>query len=90
MSGKGSKPRPKSVSDEVFSNNFDSIFPRDSKKEVPEVLTTKEFDERMRKIDDDFINSLNESPLDNAGYESCKETDTDRTDAAKNRALVNR
>lgn len=26
------------------------------------------------------------SPLDNSGYESCKETDTPRTEAAKNRA----
>ena len=30
------------------------------------------------------------SPLDNSGYESCKETDTPRTEAAQDRALVNR
>lgn len=34
--------------------------------------------------------SAKDSPLDNAGYESCKETDTDRTRAAQDRAPVNR
>ena len=38
----------------------------------------------------DWSHSRKESPLDNAGYESCKETDTPRTEAAQDRALVNR
>lgn len=61
MSGKGSKRRP--TNEAAFSNNYDSIFRKDSQKE---------------------------SPLENAGYESCKETDTPRTEAAQDRALVNR
>ncbi len=35
MSGKGSRPRPFSVSQEQFANNFDAIF---GKKKKPEVI----------------------------------------------------
>ena len=71
---KGSKPRPYSVSDEVFSNNFDSILPRESAKQILDV----------------FNKAQGMTWVTFKGYESCKESDTNRTDAAKNRALVNR
>lgn len=69
---KGSKPRPFSVSVEVFSNNFDSIFG----KKVPIVTGYVDIKSGFKDM--------------TQGYESCKESDTTRTDAAKNRALVNR
>ena len=95
---KGSKPRPFSVSDEVFSNNFDSIFPRDSAKRQADAieLHEKELGAKVSRIIGETIADTviadyeARLKLKGAGYESCKETDTDRTDAAKNRALVNR
>jgi hypothetical protein len=41
MSGKGSKPRPFSVSQEEFSNNFDKIFGKKSKPENSDVQYEK-------------------------------------------------
>ncbi len=35
MSGKGSAPRPFSVSDEEYANRWDAIFGKDKKKEAP-------------------------------------------------------
>jgi hypothetical protein len=39
MSGKGSKPRPLSVSQAEYDTRWDAIFGRDLKKEDEEILT---------------------------------------------------
>ena len=44
MSGKGSRPRPFSVSQDEFSKNFDLIFRKDKRKEEEEQLLDEEFD----------------------------------------------
>jgi len=42
MSGKGSKPRPFSVSHEEWTNRWDAIFQRDLKEDTEEEKTIKE------------------------------------------------
>lgn len=49
MSGKGSSPRPYSVSQEQFAKNYDLIFRRDKRKEEEEQLIDEEFD-RIEKL----------------------------------------
>jgi len=45
MSGKGSSPRPFSVSQETFSNNYDKIFRKPSRAEIEQdVYEQQEFD----------------------------------------------
>ena len=49
MSGKGSRPRPFSVSQNEFDKNFDLIFRKDKRKEEEEQLVDEEFD-RIEKL----------------------------------------
>ena len=74
---KGSKRRP--TNETAFGNNFDSIFRKDSQRESPWEAPIVSEEEILRCKDRHC----------SAGYESCKETDTDRTRAAQDRALVN-
>lgn len=50
MSGKGSSPRPFSVSQDEFGKNFDLIFRRDKRKEEEEQLMDEEFDRIEQQI----------------------------------------
>lgn len=47
MSGKGSKPRPFSVDDKTFEDNWDKIF---GKKKTPPVEDGYEQEERLNRI----------------------------------------
>ena len=49
MSGKGSSPRPYSVDQKTFSENWDKIFRKD-KREVEDALAE---DEAFKKIEED-------------------------------------
>jgi hypothetical protein len=44
MSGKGSSPRPFSVSQEEFANNFDRIFRKDKRLEEEQLQEDEEFE----------------------------------------------
>ena len=44
MSGKGSSPRPFSVSNEEYANRWDAIFQRDKRKEEDEKAEIEEFE----------------------------------------------
>ena len=44
--GKGSSPRPYSVSQEEFANNWDAIFGKKKKSTIPEDNQKKDDDER--------------------------------------------
>jgi hypothetical protein len=47
MSGKGSSPRPFSVSQETFSNNYDKIFRKPSPREMEEDRAEQEEFDRI-------------------------------------------
>ena len=49
MSGKGSSPRPFSVSQDKFAENFDRIFRKDKRLEEEQKLEDDEF-ERIAKL----------------------------------------
>jgi hypothetical protein len=49
MSGKGSSPRPFSVSQEKFGSNFDAIFRKPSPKEIDDSKAEDEEFERIAK-----------------------------------------
>ena len=49
--GKGSKPRPISVSDEEYATRWDAIFQRDKPKETEAMLKINELEnERLNKV----------------------------------------
>ena len=55
MSGKGSAPRPFSVSQDEYSNNFDKIFRKPNPKEVEDA---KAEDEEFKRIEKQFDKSI--------------------------------
>jgi hypothetical protein len=76
MSGKGSKPRPFSVNQETFCNNWDSIFKKKPvqdkqdeaimKNEYYDVLTTEEALSEMVRVSEEmgaYIDEPIENPL---------------------------
>jgi hypothetical protein len=57
MSGKGSSPRPFSVSQEEFSNNFDRIFSK-KKQNVVETIVTEDGDIDITKELEEVDNNV--------------------------------
>jgi hypothetical protein len=54
MSGKGSSPRPFSVSQEEFANNFDRIFSKKKQDSVESVVTEDgdiDIDKELEEVD---------------------------------------
>lgn len=49
MNGKGSKPRPFSVSNEEYAKRWDAIFQRDPRKEDDEKAEAEAFDAIMKR-----------------------------------------
>ncbi len=47
MSGKGSSPRPFSVTQEKFGSNFDAIFRKPSPKEIDDAMAEQEEFDRI-------------------------------------------
>ena len=58
--GKGSRPRPFSVSQKTFSNNYDKIFRKPSPKELEDDLAEEEAFKQIetRNYQKDFIKEL--------------------------------
>jgi hypothetical protein len=50
--GKGSSPRPYSVDQKTFSNNWDMIFGKKNQKEIDDDLAEKEEFEHLKKINE--------------------------------------
>jgi hypothetical protein len=50
--GKGSSPRPYSVSQETFGNNFDAIFRKKTPQEIDDAKAEDEAFEYMKKLAD--------------------------------------
>lgn len=57
MSGKGSRPRPYSVSQEEYANRWDAIFGRDLKEDPKNVDDEKAIQEALDQIE--RVNELN-------------------------------
>jgi len=55
MSGKGSAPRPFSVSQDDYSNNFDKIFRKPNPKDVEDARAE---DEEFKRIENQFDKSI--------------------------------
>ena len=55
MSGKGSAPRPFSVSQDEYSNNFDKIFRKPNPKEVEDAQAE---DEEFKRSENQFDKSI--------------------------------
>ena len=55
MSGKGSAPRPFSVSQDEYSNNFDRIFRKPNPKELDD---SKAEEEEFKRIEKQFDKSI--------------------------------
>jgi hypothetical protein len=74
--GKGSKPRPLSVSQEEFDNRFDAIFGKKKKVDVlPEYELNKSTGD-VQKVQDNTGTSKNEYQ-DILSTEDCIDTDSD-------------
>ena len=55
MSGKGSAPRPFSVSQEEYTNNYDRIFRKPTPKEIDDARAE---DEEFKRIENQFDKSI--------------------------------
>lgn len=55
MSGKGSAPRPFSVSQDEYSNNFDRIFRKPNPKDIEDARAE---DEEFKRIEKQFDKSI--------------------------------
>ena len=60
--GKGSAPRPFSVSQEKFANNFDAIF-RKNIKAAEEIHSDKGYELGTKEDYDEFVKKRNESRI---------------------------
>ena len=55
MSGKGSAPRPFSVSQDEYANNFDRIFRKPNPKEIEDAIAEEE---EFKRIEKEFDKSI--------------------------------
>lgn len=55
--GKGSKPRPFSVSNEEYANRWDAIFGRDKEQNDTKIDVSKVLPQTVKENVEDFLNS---------------------------------
>lgn len=55
--GKGSKPRPFSVSNEEYANRWDAIFGRDKEQNDAKIDVSKILPQTVKENVEDFLNS---------------------------------